>query len=87
MTEGRRSPVHATRSREETLRGNSGETSCASSGPATELDDRDEAQQVFVIGSCQARELELLPRLVEPSGIEALPGPPQVKKENRLVER
>ncbi len=55
--------------------------------PAAELDDRNEVQKVFVLGPCQARELELLARFVEPSGPEPLPGAPQVKKEDRPVER
>ena len=55
--------------------------------PAAELDDRDEVQQVFVVGPGEPRELELLPGLVEPSRLELFPGAAQVKKENRLVER
>jgi len=54
---------------------------------APELDDRDEVQKVFVLGAPGPRELELLPGLLETSGLEVLARSPQMKKKDRLVER
>ena len=54
---------------------------------ALELDERDEVQEVLVLRTREAGELQLLAGFLEAAAVQALAGASQVEEEDRGIER